>query len=173
MILLKFGEELWILQVCRLLNRTWSCVKETLWIQLKQFYLTVHWFLFTSHDLPVAKRFSSWLWRLLSTMLLLTVRILTCTYKGQAAPTVIGSENTDSSKALWEEFNLQITKQNAQQSQDFRQTTWKLTLFLCKHKCGLQCCPSKRKKKNQTTKWTKDPRDIHLAGILFHFLKDW
>lgn len=166
---MKFGGELWILQVCRLLNRTWSCVKETLWIQLKQFYLTVHWFLFAVHDLPVAKRFSSWLWRLPSTMLLLTMWILTCTYKGQAAPTVIESERVRTlTPAKYSEKNLTFKLQNSVLSRARTSANLKVNLTSLQTQMWTSVLSQQKEKekKNQTTKRTKDPRETHLSGVL-------
>lgn len=82
-----------------------AMLKKTLWIQLKQLHLTVHWFPFS--DMLMANCFSLWLWILLSTMLPLTAQKLTCTYKDQTAHIVIWIENTKSSQV---KSNRQITK---------------------------------------------------------------
>lgn len=100
-------------------------------------------------------------------MLLPTAWILTCTYKGQAAPTGFGRENTNSSNAFWEEFNLQMTK-NAHKNTGLK-PAWKLT-FSPNTSVDFSVVPAKEKEINQTIKWIKNPRVMHFSGILFFFL---
>jgi hypothetical protein len=72
---------------------------------------------------------SLWDWKITPTDTALTVRILTCTYKGQTVPLVNRSEKSSSNKSLWKELNLQIAKHAALWSQFWQLREYRLLSF--------------------------------------------
>lgn len=101
---------------------------------------------------------------------------MTWTYKGRAAPTVIESERVRTLiLARLSEKNLAFKLENRVFSR--ARTSANLKVYLTSLQTQLWTSElsqenEKGKKKNQTAKRTKDPRDIHQSSIFFYFLKD-